>query len=378
MENINQKEQDKEPVRIEWIQGSMLILLHLVVATGLFFYFKAGLSPSKGVIASSILLYVLTALGITTGYHRLFSHPTFKAHPVVESLLLFFGGISFQGSALRWSHDHRNHHAFVDTEKDPYSIQEGFWHAHVLWMFKKMQRSGAKVISDLLRNPRVMFQHHYYLWVLFGGNALVGLLFGWILGDYTSSFLFVVGVRLVLWLHCTWFINSLAHMWGSKTYSDEHSAVDNFILAVLTMGEGYHNYHHSFANDYRNGVRWFHFDPSKWLIWALSKCGLAHGLNRTPSVRIAEKLITHDRQFLLEQLQTKIVAQKDVLEARIIKTADRLIAKLKEFNTFRKEFSAKRKNREIQERFRLYKRELRQEWKELRAVSKEVMKLKEA
>ena len=111
--------------------------------------------------------------------------------------------------------------------------------------------------------------------------------------------------RLMVSHHLTWFINSLAHYWGEQTYSKEHSAVDNFVIAILTVGEGYHNFHHTFPADYRNGVRWYHFDPTKWTIWILSKVGLAADLRRFDSFRIKRRLLTEDRRLLIYSLRER-------------------------------------------------------------------------
>jgi stearoyl-CoA desaturase (delta-9 desaturase) len=208
------------------------------------------------------------------GYHRLFSHKTYSAHPLFETAILAASTLAFQWSAYAWSHDHRKHHTHVDTDKDPYSIKKGFWYAHILWLFDYDRTIDESLVEDLRKNPRVMFQHRHFLALTWTLNlALLGItcLFLHPLTAFFYSFV----LRVFCVHHSTWFINSLAHTWGSKTYARELSATDNAILALLTFGEGYHNYHHAFANDYRNGVRWWHFDPSKWIVWTASKLGLA-------------------------------------------------------------------------------------------------------
>ena len=206
-----------------------------------------------------------------------------------------------QWSALLWSHDHRLHHNHVDTDEDPYSIKKGFWYAHVLWLFVDKRKFDEAVVPDLMKNPRVMFQHNHFLALTVVTNVAVfalGCLFMHPLASFFSTFL----LRVFAIHHSTWFINSLAHTWGSKTYARELSAVDNIVLAFLTFGEGYHNYHHAFANDYRNGIRWWHFDPTKWLVWTASKFGLVSGLRRVNQIRLQRVLVSKDKKMLVEHL----------------------------------------------------------------------------
>jgi stearoyl-CoA desaturase (delta-9 desaturase) len=236
--------------------------------------------PSWQIVTTSIVLIYLTGLGVTMGYHRLYSHNAYKINPVVETIVLFFGTMGTQGSVLRWSFDHRYHHAFVDTDKDPYSIKKGFWYAHFLWLLEKPKPIENKIVADLLKNPLLRFQHRFYGLLMFGINLLVTLFFGWYYNDYLGAFLFVWIVRMFFLHHFTWFINSLAHTWGDRPFCESLSAVDNYLISLLTWGEGYHNYHHTFGYDYRNGVRWYHYDPTKWLIWTLSKLGLATRLKK--------------------------------------------------------------------------------------------------
>jgi stearoyl-CoA desaturase (Delta-9 desaturase) len=140
--------------------------------------------------------------------------------------------------------------------------------------------------KDLERDPIVMFQHRFYLPLTLAMNIGLPLGLGWAVGDVWGVFLLGGLLRLVLNHHFTWFINSLAHMWGTQPYTDENTARDNPVLAFLTYGEGYHNFHHIFQNDYRNGVKWWQFDPTKWLIAFMSWVGLASNLKRVPDLTI--------------------------------------------------------------------------------------------
>jgi len=199
------------------------------------------------------------------------------------------GGMALQNSILVWSARHRVHHRDVDDDdKDPYSIGRGFWFAHVGWMLRDYPSGTVdySIVPDLQKDPVVMWQHRNYLAMALGSNILLPMLLGWLVGDLWGVFLLAGVARLVINHHVTFFINSLAHMWGSQPYTDENSARDNWFLALVTYGEGYHNFHHMFQADYRNGVRWFNFDINKWFISACAGLGLASDLRRTPRFKI--------------------------------------------------------------------------------------------
>lgn len=302
----------------KWVAGLFLGGYHLALLILMpLFFIKFGV-PTLGIILSTLILFILSGLSITGGYHRYFSHRSYKTNPIIEHFLLFFGALAIQGSALRWSFDHRLHHAYVDTDKDPYSINRGFWYAHFLWFFDKPQDIDPKLAGDLLRNKRVMFQHKYYGTYTTLANFLVIGLVGFLCHNFFAAFLFAGLFRLFMLHHFTWFINSLAHTWGAKTYSKEHTAVDNYIISLVTFGEGYHNYHHTFCSDYRNGVRWFHFDPTKWMIWIFNKLGLAKALKTVETFRMKEKQINYDRKYLLKKLKLLIHVNHQMVEDKVI------------------------------------------------------------
>jgi stearoyl-CoA desaturase (delta-9 desaturase) len=230
-----------------------------------------------------------TGLGITAGYHRLWAHRTYQATWIVQFMLMIGGTLAVQNSILFWASGHRTHHQHVDhVDKDPYSAKRGFWYSHIGWMLRNYPsgESNYKNASDLLKDPLVMFQHNYYVPLVLVTNFGLTALIGWAVGDIWGVMLMAGLVRLVMSHHFTFFINSLAHMFGTQPYTDENTARDNPWLAFVTWGEGYHNYHHIFQYDYRNGVKWWQFDPTKWLILGLSKVGLTHNLKRIPTLTI--------------------------------------------------------------------------------------------
>jgi stearoyl-CoA desaturase (Delta-9 desaturase) len=281
-----------------------------------------GFSASAWICA--LCLLVATEMAVTCGYHRLFSHATYEAHAILKFGYLLFGAMSLQNSALLWSVGHRAHHRHVDdNERDPYSAGRGFWFSHIGWMLRNYP-SGAPDLTlgrDLQRDRLLMWQHRHYLAIALGMNIAVPLLLGWALGDVWGVLLLGGVLRLVVGHHFTFLINSLAHMWGSRPYSEHNTARNNFVLAVLTFGEGYHNFHHAFAQDFRNGVRWWQYDPSKWFISLMSYCGLARRLKRVPWFRIqrarldgqfahAERLLALRPQLEhFEQLRGRVVTE---------------------------------------------------------------------
>lgn len=368
---------------LSWSSILFIVGYHVLLAALLpvyIIFFKA----SWLLIGLSAGLLYATGLAVTAGYHRLYSHQTFKTNKWVEAVLLFFGSMATQSSAIRWSYDHRLHHAHIDQEDDPYSVARGFWHAHILWMFKKGRPIEKKVVSDLYRNRLLVLQDKYYEASMIITNVIATLLVGLATGDFFGAFVISWLFRLFLLHHFTWFINSLAHYWGHKNYSTEHSAVDNYILSLLTFGEGYHNYHHTFAYDYRNGIRWYHFDPTKWLIWTLHKLGLAHGLRRVDEARISKQMIQQHKKVLLEKLQTALTNKKSELEEKTTILAENLTSKLAEMNTLvrnyrqQKHDASKAALKHIKKEISSLRRTLKREWSHWRRFSKQVMRLKAA
>jgi len=231
-----------------------------------------------------VILYIFTGLGITVGYHRLFAHRSFKCAKWVEMVLLIAGGMALQNSALKWASDHIRHHARCDEDEDPYNAKLGFWWSHCGWLFWKDTDPSQydKYKTRLKQNPLVMWQHQNYIAVVIAGLAfpfIIGFLYnGWIGG--VSCFLLAGVARTFFVLNSTFFINSICHLWGNQPHGTSDSSRDSWFVSLLTFGEGYHNYHHMYQTDYRNGAQWYNFDPSKWLIWTLSKFGFAYDLRR--------------------------------------------------------------------------------------------------
>ncbi len=281
--------------RVEWVTSGFLIFTALLTFTAVPAYLY-HFGWDWFLFGVFLFYYIATGTSITLGYHRLFSHKAFKAKWPVKLFVLLFGAAAFENSALWWSSEHRKHHKHVDTDDDPYDITKGFFWAHMGWlMFKLKPHTPTENVQDLKKDKLVMWQHKWVHPISFVVSFIIPALIGYGYATYSGmdpivgalgGFLLPGVARVVMVQHATFCINSLCHMIGSQPYSTNHSARDSWIAAIFTMGEGYHNYHHEFQWDYRNGVKPWQLDPSKWFIWGLSKIGLASDLKRVPQERI--------------------------------------------------------------------------------------------
>lgn len=327
--------------RLLWTNVLVFSITFLVAAIGVPLYaYNVGLGVEH--LVATTLALGFAGMSITVGYHRLWSHRTYEAHPFVQFVLALGGAFALQNSALHWSSDHRIHHKFVDqNDKDPYSAKRGFWFSHIGWMLRDYQSERYEDYSncrDLQKNKIVMWQHKYYLPLALATNFGIPLLLGVIFNDIWGMLLTVGVLRLVLSHHFTFFINSLAHIWGSQPYTDKNTARDNFFLSLVTYGEGYHNYHHIFENDYRNGIRWYHFDPSKWFIKSMNWLGLTKNLRVVPEEKIKAAKWRMQKQKTEQQL-IHLPTKKEVLD-KLEKEYDQLLATFKEFIETKKAYFA--------------------------------------
>ncbi|MCZ6830910.1 MAG: fatty acid desaturase [Gammaproteobacteria bacterium] len=301
-----------EPINVALFVGLPLITLIAVPAWG----FAVGYASWQWLLA--VLFLYLNGLSITAGYHRLWAHRAYRAHPGLKLFFALWGAGALQNSTLVWVSDHRRHHRHVDdADLDPYAASRGLWFSHMGWMLRryKSNEEDFSNAGDLQQDPIVVWQHRHYVLLTTGMNAGLPLAIGWWAGDIIGSLLLIGLLRLVVNHHVTFFINSLAHYWGSQPYSDENSSRDNHLLAFLTYGEGYHNFHHIFQSDYRNGVRWYQWDPSKWLIGACRWLGLAHDLKRIPGFKIQRALL--GMQFKQAQMKLDNTAAAEPLRTSL-------------------------------------------------------------
>ncbi|KAI0070752.1 delta 9-fatty acid desaturase [Panus rudis PR-1116 ss-1] len=267
----------------------------------------------------SVIYYFITGLGITAGYHRLWAHRSYNATKPLQYFLAIAGAGAVEGSIKWWSRGHRAHHRYTDTDLDPYNAHHGFWWAHVGWMiFKPRRRPGVADVSDLSKNEVVRWQHRWYVYLIIGcgfllPTAIAGL--GW--GDWVGGFFYAGAARLCFVHHSTFCVNSLAHWLGETPFDDKHTPRDHMVTALVTIGEGYHNFHHQFPMDYRNAIKWYQYDPTKWFIWTMQQLGLASHLKVFPENEVKKGQLTMQLKKLRET-QDGLVWAPDVQELPVI------------------------------------------------------------
>jgi stearoyl-CoA desaturase (delta-9 desaturase) len=270
--------------RYEWVSIAFLTLTPVVGLAGTALY-TAHVGFAPWMLALCLGMYLLVGMSICAGYHRYFSHKTYECAAPVQVFYAVFGAMAAQNSILAWSAGHRRHHKHTDDDWDPYNISRGFWWAHILWIFFWTPTDYSNV-PDLQANRVAQWQERWYKPLLIVGGLGIPTAIGALFGDALAGLLWGGFLRIVVTHHTTFFVNSLAHTWGERRYDQEISACDNWAVALLTLGEGYHSFHHRFPNDYRNGVRWYQWDPAKWWIRSLELLGLARRLRRVPDERI--------------------------------------------------------------------------------------------
>ncbi len=265
---------------IDPVKSTVVISFHVIAAVSAVMWYQGEMNVSLITIIFAFIWLKVTSLGVTAGYHRLFSHPTYKATWFLRLVLLLLAAAAFQGDVLSWSALHRMHHKYEDTEKDPYCILRGFWWAHILWVFCKTY-PDLKLVRELQRDPLIRLQKKVDIPLEVFMCFVVPTLIGWIWGQPWET-LFVVGfIRLVVQWHMTFAVNSVAHCWGEREWSSEITArTTNWIVGILTGGEGRsHNRHHRYPWDFRVSDSPAPDIPALF-IWCCSKIGLASDLRR--------------------------------------------------------------------------------------------------
>ncbi|WP_226648476.1 fatty acid desaturase [Microbulbifer variabilis] len=252
-----------------------------------------------------LVITSLCGLSITAGNHRLWTHRTYEAHWLLRLLFSLFSAATLQNTTLNWCSEHRRHHRYTDdNEHDPHSSARGLWFSHIDWMLHE-HPSGKKDYSnvpDLKRDEIVMWQHKNYLPITLGMNFSICLILGLITGDILAMFLLAGVLRIAVNHHSAFIINSIGHYWGQKKYKSDVSARDNPLINIFCFGEGYHNYHHAFQTDYRTGIRWYQYDPSKWLIKGLSWFGITKQLRAASELQIRKAM----QEVAIEQVEQQL------------------------------------------------------------------------
>ena len=263
----------------------LVVVIVPLLATAL----ALGLLWERAVHWSDLVLlatmYSLVALGVTVGFHRMLTHRSFRPHPAVKFVLLVLGSMSWEGPALAWAATHIKHHAQADREGDPHSPLEGFFHAHISWLFNGHTADPNVYCRNLVKDPMVTFvSRTFLLW------AVLSLLIPFALGGWTGL-LWGGLVRMFLTHHVTWSVNSVCHTFGKREFETNDQSRNEWIVGLLAFGEGWHNNHHAFPRSAFHGLHWWQFDLSAYLIWTFERLGLARDVYRIPPALRARSTI---------------------------------------------------------------------------------------
>ena len=287
----------KKANQINWLTTSVLIILPIfIIITAIMYGEMYGIGKFE--ILLFVGAYYACNISVGLGFHRLWSHASYKINKVLEFILMLVSAATLQGPAIAWVSDHRFHHAFADTDKDPHTPVRyknklmGFFWAHIGWMLvgeltiKHIDKGTAATLG---KNKILVFQLKYYWQIATFMNVVVPALIGYFCGNHdlrsVCAGLVFMGLGRAFQQQMTFCVNSVCHFMGSKKYANDTSG-DIWWLFFLLLGENWHNFHHAFGSDYRNGHKWYHLDIHKWLIALLAKVGLASNLVRTPKERI--------------------------------------------------------------------------------------------
>ena len=263
------------PNGISWKTTIYIAGMHVGAIAALFFF------SWQGLVAFFILHFMSACLGVTLGYHRLLTHGSFLCHRPLKYLLTICGMLSSEGSPLFWVATHRKHHVHSDEPEDPHSPRHGFWWAHMLWLHPRLKDEDLDAMfkrwaPDLYKDPVMRFFHNWFILV----PIVTGIML-YLAGEYLMG---GIGISMVLWglcarvvavYHGTWFVNSATHMWGYKNYETKDDSRNNWWVAFLSYGEGWHNNHHAYQRLAKHGHRWWEVDITYMMIWCLKKTGLA-------------------------------------------------------------------------------------------------------
>jgi len=247
--------------RIDWYRSVPFVVFHLIAALGVFF-----VPFSWKMLAVCACSYLIRMFGITAGYHRYFAHRTYRTNRFFQFALAFLGGTSIQKGALWWAANHRHHHKTSDSNEDVHSPGRGFWWSHMLWfLVNDYDETDFSQIRDLAKYPELRWlnDHHWVPGTIYGAGFLI-------LGGPVALFWGFVVSTVLLW-HGTFAINSLAHIFGSRRYATNDQSKNNFVLALFTLGEGWHNNHHFYMNSARQGFFWWELDCTYYLLKLLEQ-----------------------------------------------------------------------------------------------------------
>lgn len=259
---------------IEWRTSIAFVVFHFVPLLAVF----TGVTARA--VIFGVVAYFIRVFAITGGYHRYFAHRSYRLARVPQFLLAFLGTTTVQQGPLWWAAHHRDHHRFSDTERDPHTPRKGFWYAHIGWILAPANKgTGSNIdrIKDFARYPELRFLDRFHMLgpILLG--VLAYLVAGWsgvVIGFFAST--------IVLW-HATFLINSAAHLVGRRRHATTDTSRNSWLLAVITLGEGWHNDHHHYQSACRQSDRWWQWDPTYQIVRAFGWLGIARDIRRRPA-----------------------------------------------------------------------------------------------
>jgi stearoyl-CoA desaturase (delta-9 desaturase) len=271
---------NQQPLALSWPTVIFFAVVHALALLAPWFFSWSALALAL------VLHWFFGSIGICLGYHRLLSHRSLQVPQWLEYAIALVGALAMQGGPIFWVAGHRLHHAYTeDVDKDPYSAQRGFWWSHMLWIFYPRpeffnKRNYNRFAPELARDPVYCWLDRYYLLLQIPMGILLYYLGGW------SYLIYGMCLRAVLLWHSTWFINSVTHVWGYRTFDVPDNSRNLWWAALLTYGEGWHNNHHAYPNVAKAGWRWWEIDVTWWAIYVLKVLGLARKIVMPP-VQIA-------------------------------------------------------------------------------------------
>lgn len=269
---------------LDWFNVTWFIVIHGLSVVALFFFSWPAL------LAMLFLHWLTGGLGVCLGYHRLLTHKSFQTHRWIKLMLAWFGTLSGQGSIRDWIAQHHKHHCFSDEPEDPHSPVGSFFWGHMGWLLLRRTKEEKRALWDrygrhLARDPALRQIERRYSWM--GHLGVMSILFfggSWWWHDLymgLSLLLWGMAVRMALVFHCTWLVNSLSHRWGYQTHRDTgDQSRNNWLVALITYGEGWHNNHHADARAANHGRQWYEIDLTYLTILAMEKLGLAWDIKR--------------------------------------------------------------------------------------------------
>jgi len=298
IKKMSQQKKFRHRDNIVWLNVALFVALHTLAAIGLYQMFTVAQWKT---VFWSIFLWVVGGIGITAGPHRLWAHKSYKARVPLKAILVTMNLVSFQNSIIEWVRDHMAHHKWSDTDADPHNINRGFFFAHMGWLLSKkhpmVKEMGKKLdMSDLHSDPLLIFQDRYYLPLTLIMCFLVPTfvpVFWWRESTFVA-FCTAAAFRYLFTLHATWFINSAAHTFGYRPYDINIAPTESVLTTLTAFGEGGHNYHHTFPQDYRTSEMPAVFNLTKGFIDFFAKIGWAYDLRTVNPESVNRQM---DRQF---------------------------------------------------------------------------------